>query len=103
MIDWLQNWYESQCDGDWEHYYGIKIETLDNPGWDISVDINNYIVADISWSIYGDFNSKWIGFKIKDSKFNGSCDPTSFKILLEVLKEIIDYQTNNPKEFKKYF
>ena len=23
---WLQEWYKNQCDGDWEHEYGIKIE-----------------------------------------------------------------------------
>jgi hypothetical protein len=29
----LQVWYGAQCNGSWEHTYGIKIETLDNPGW----------------------------------------------------------------------
>ena len=33
LISWLQNWYAAQCDGDWEHQYGVTIETLDNPGW----------------------------------------------------------------------
>lgn len=33
IFEWLQKWYKSQCDGDWEHEYGIKIETVDNPGW----------------------------------------------------------------------
>jgi len=103
MIEWLQDWYKSQCDGDWEHYYGIKIVTLDNPGWDVTVDINNYNIADVSWYIYGDFDSKWVGFKIKDNVFNGACDPTSFNILLEVLKEIIDNQTNSPKKIGEYF
>lgn len=30
----LQQWYHSMCDGDWEHCYGVKIETSDNPGGD---------------------------------------------------------------------
>jgi len=34
----LQAWYVVQCDGDWEHTYGVKIETLDNPGWMLRVD-----------------------------------------------------------------
>ncbi len=38
-IDRLQNWYSSQCDGYWEHSYGIKIETLDNPGWACFIDL----------------------------------------------------------------
>jgi hypothetical protein len=28
----LEAWYASRCDGEWEHGYGISIETLDNPG-----------------------------------------------------------------------
>ena len=35
----LQAWYIAQCDGAWEHTYGIKIETLDNPGWMLRVDL----------------------------------------------------------------
>jgi hypothetical protein len=35
----LQTWYIAQCDGAWEHTYGIKIETLDNPGWMLRVDL----------------------------------------------------------------
>ena len=36
---WLINWYTSHCDGDWEHIFGIKIGTLDNPGWHIQISI----------------------------------------------------------------
>lgn len=31
ILKWLENWYSSNCDGDWEHLYGITIRTLDNP------------------------------------------------------------------------
>ena len=34
----LVRWFASNCNGDWEHGYGVKIDTLDNPGW--CVDIN---------------------------------------------------------------
>ncbi|WP_239135544.1 Imm53 family immunity protein, partial [Actinoplanes derwentensis] len=27
-LTWLQGWYATQCDGDWEHEYGVSIETL---------------------------------------------------------------------------
>jgi len=36
----LQNWYMRHCDGDWEHQQGIIIETLDNPGWKVSIDLD---------------------------------------------------------------
>ncbi|HEL7629468.1 hypothetical protein A7X93_17015 [Stenotrophomonas maltophilia] len=35
----LQKWYSNHCDEDWEHSYGIKIDTLDNPGWILTVDL----------------------------------------------------------------
>ena len=38
-FEWLQRWYESHCDDDWEHQYGISIDTLDNPGWLLKVDL----------------------------------------------------------------
>ena len=40
LIKQLENWYNSRCDGDWEHEFGIKIDTLDNPGWKITIDID---------------------------------------------------------------
>ncbi len=40
-IQKIQEWYKSQCDGDWEHMYGVKIETLDNPGWHVIIDLTN--------------------------------------------------------------
>jgi Immunity protein 53 len=36
---WLQGWFASHCDGDWEHDRGITIETLDNPGWRIRIEL----------------------------------------------------------------
>jgi len=37
----LQDWYFAQCNGDWEHRYGVTISTLDNPGWTLEVDLTN--------------------------------------------------------------
>ena len=37
-LDWLMNWYSAQCDEDWEHQYGVKLETLDNPGWSLIIE-----------------------------------------------------------------
>lgn len=32
-------WYASQCDGEWEHEFGLKIGTMDNPGWSVQIDL----------------------------------------------------------------
>jgi hypothetical protein len=39
LLQQLCAWYSARCDGDWEHQYGISIETLDNPGWRMRVDL----------------------------------------------------------------
>ncbi|MBC7148140.1 MAG: immunity 53 family protein [Rhizobium sp.] len=32
-------WYELQCVDDWHEDHGIKIGTLDNPGWSMKIDL----------------------------------------------------------------
>jgi Immunity protein 53 len=35
----LESWYSKQCNGDWEHQYGISIQTVDNPRWHAKIDL----------------------------------------------------------------
>jgi len=35
----LMNWYVAHFNEDWEHLYGVTIDTLDNPGWSLTVDL----------------------------------------------------------------
>jgi hypothetical protein len=37
LLHRIQDWYLSNCDGEWEHDYGVEIETLDNPGWTVRI------------------------------------------------------------------
>lgn len=32
------------CDGDWEHQGGITIQTVDNPGWVITLHLEDIII-----------------------------------------------------------
>ncbi|MEU1212740.1 Imm53 family immunity protein [Streptomyces sp. NPDC005790] len=36
----IPSWYASNCDGEWEHEYGIRMATTDNPGWHIEIDVS---------------------------------------------------------------
>ncbi|MEV0030635.1 immunity 53 family protein [Nocardia sp. NPDC050793] len=45
VLDWLQSWYSAQCDGDWEHGWGVRIGTLDNPGWTVTIDLAETALA----------------------------------------------------------
>jgi hypothetical protein len=39
LLERLQDWYLSQCNEDWEHQCGVRIDTLDNPGWTMQIDL----------------------------------------------------------------
>lgn len=40
-LKWIQKWFVEQCDGDWEHGHGIQLETIDNPGWSVKINVEN--------------------------------------------------------------
>jgi hypothetical protein len=41
----LASWVEANCDGDWEHQFGVRICTIDNPGWLVKVDLSGTALA----------------------------------------------------------
>lgn len=45
----LDDWFVDQCDGDWEHGFGISISTFDNPGWGIDVQLDGTYLQDVSF------------------------------------------------------
>jgi hypothetical protein len=45
VLDRLQHWFRSRCDGDWEHGDGVHIETLDNPGWRVRINLRDTDLA----------------------------------------------------------
>lgn len=89
----IQNWYKLQCNGDWEHEYGIKIQTLDNPGWNISIDLTNTILQGFTIEKNVDnSDNDWFYFKSDGKVFSGSGDPNKLNILLE---EFISFALQN--------
>ncbi|WP_346890569.1 immunity 53 family protein [Clostridium sp. UBA3887] len=96
MIAWLSEWYKSNCDGDWEHYYGIKIDTLDNPGWKVDIDLVDTYLEDVEFNkvqIYID-DLNWIHCSVADGVFKGG---GSIDKLEEILKIFRVWATENKK------
>jgi Immunity protein 53 len=38
-LEIIDAWFKMLVNGDWEHHNGIKIETTDNPGWMITLNL----------------------------------------------------------------
>ena len=86
---WLQDWYLNQCDKDWEHSYGIKIDTLDNPGWTIIIDLKGTECEDMPFTDLHEDQGEddWYFCKISENKFKASCDPLKLVFVLEIFRE----------------
>jgi hypothetical protein len=67
----LQRWFERECNGDWEHSYGITIETLDNPGWLVKIDLHETAWVDtvLTVSRGGDSEVDWAHCAFSDGRF----------------------------------
>jgi hypothetical protein len=89
-LEQIQKWFLNQCDRDWEQEYGIKIETLGNPGWDITIDVSETPLERVSIENPTIENSDddWYFFKVKDGKFIAAGDPGKLEFLLKKFLEL---------------
>jgi immunity protein 53 of polymorphic toxin system len=91
LIERIQAWYAAQCDGDWEHHYGVSIETLDNPGWSVTVDLSGTTLENIRFQAYQENKGEkdWIFCEVVGNKFVGRGDPGKLQTILEIFVSLI--------------
>lgn len=89
---WLQEWYRQNCNGQWENFYGIKIETLDNPGWRVRIDLKETGYENLALKkVEKDRGiSDWITYEIVDGVFVGAGDCTKLGELLQAFREQVE-------------
>jgi len=88
-LDWIQAWYRTRCDGVWEHSYGIKIDTLDNPGWSVGIDLKGTALEHTSMETVfrDDGPDNWIRLEVKEGRFIGHGDPSKLRAILASFRE----------------
>lgn len=83
----LSEWYAAQCNGDWEHAYGVKIETLDNPGWLVTIDLTGTPLASRSFGATSDGDPEssgpWVDCRKTGSTFTAACSAGDLERVLE--------------------
>ena len=92
-FSWLEDWYTAQCNGDWEHQHGVKIDTLDNPGWTVRIDLNGTKYSEIqSWQFVDGRTPEveWIVCEIKDGAFVGHSGPKELGRMLQIFRKWIE-------------
>ncbi len=87
-LSWLQHWFASQCDGDWEHDEGIRISTLDNPGWEVKInlegtELEGYPFPELTRTID---DNDWVVCRLRNAFFEGFGGPSNLTSILEVFR-----------------
>jgi len=88
----LQKWYRSQCNGDWEHSWRVKIDTLDNPGWQLTINLADTNLAEKKFVSheYGigkqsiSESEEWITCKVEDQQFKAFGGPFKLEEMITV-------------------
>lgn len=85
-ILWLEKWYNDRCNGDWEHGSIIEITTIDNPGWSISINLEDtelqskmFNTVEIERS-----NSNWLYCFKNNNKLEGRCGALNLHEVLDL-------------------
>lgn len=101
-LEWLMNWYVRECNNDWEHSYGVKIDTLDNPGWAMEIDLRKTILEGLPFqSKFGeparDLNEwreqgSWWTAIADGLHFKAACGPTDLLAVVGVFRAWVEGQ-----------
>jgi hypothetical protein len=87
-VEFLQFWYRYQCNGEWEHARGITIETLDNPGWLVTIDLAGTPLEGRAMAAVRQERSPedWLVCEIDHGQFRGQGDPRKLLVILEAFQ-----------------
>jgi Immunity protein 53 len=86
----LQDWFYTQCDGDWEHKTAIRISTTDNPGWLLEVDIEGTVLENREFKDFSknmESETEWMFCKVEHKKFIAACGSKKLDAILEIFLE----------------
>ncbi len=94
-LKWLQEWYQSNCDGDWEHMFGVKINTLDNPGWMVDISLSD-TVFNLEDCVFEKINierseTDWIMCYVENEVFKGYGGTQNLSEIISVFRDFVAY------------
>ena len=86
----LSAWFQQQCNGDWEHTFRVSLQSTENPGWWIKIDLRGTPLEHKSFApvLRGDFASgdpqpPWLHCRVMDGVFHGAGDAQQLDVILQ--------------------
>jgi len=88
----LAAWYQRQCDEDWEHSHGVRIESCDNPGWWVKIDVRGTRLDTVAFNRRVENvdaegwhqGPRWLHCHVIDGVWNGAGDETRLEQIIEL-------------------
>jgi hypothetical protein len=102
-IEELQDWYGAQCNGDWEHLHGVTIESLDAPGWQVTIDLAETNLAGVAFPSRAAVDpgegrprgDDWVRCEVQKDQFIGRGGPAK---LGEILTIFLSWAKSSARE-----
>jgi len=93
-IEWLNNWYKANCNGEWEQSYGVKIETISNPGWEFSVDLMDTPYEGKTLSKKNRVSdTDWYSISCDGVTFDAIGDASKLGVLIDLFRKFIETES----------
>jgi hypothetical protein len=88
-LGWLQRWYESHCDGDWEHSAGVRLTTLDNPGWRLTIDLEGTALEGqaLAWVKVETSDTDWLHYRAEANRFEAAGGARNLTAMLRAFRD----------------
>lgn len=95
-LAWLTRWYASQCDGGWEHQNGVKLDTLDNPGWLLTISLEGTDLEGQSFEPHQsgteaqaydpDEVASWWSCRVEKNEFKAACGAHDLPTIISIFR-----------------
>ena len=91
-ISLLEKWYVDRCNGVWEHQWGVKIGTLDNPGWTLDIDLNQTKAEnrELEHTKIERTENDWIIYWVEKKEFKARMGPTNLGEAIKIFCQWFD-------------
>jgi hypothetical protein len=88
-VEFLASWYLAQCNQEWEHLHGVTIETLDAPGWMVTVDLMQTSLEGRTMAPVREDRSPqdWLTCTVESNVFRGQGDAHKLDAILTIFRD----------------
>jgi hypothetical protein len=91
-LTWLTEWFAARCDGEWESDFGITIESVNNPGWMVRIDLDGTGLDPSSFETIAEQRSpsNWVECRVEDGAWLGGAGVANLEEVLGLFRAWVE-------------